>query len=109
MPCKISYPTKAAAIRLSADERFLLVTNRGFDSVALISLDGAGGMVLADLTLSGGNSPRDLNFLDDDRFVAVGNEFSGNVYFFNYNAENGRLTPNGYKLELPRPLCFTEI
>ena len=108
LPCKISYPTKAAAIRLSEDERFLLVTNRGFDSIALVSLDGAGGMVLSDLTLSGGNSPRDLNFLAENRFVAVGNEFSGNVYFFNYNTENGKLTPNGYKLELPRPLCFIE-
>ena len=108
LPCRISYPTKAAAVRLSADERFLLATNRGFDSVALIALDGAGGMVLTDLTLSGGNSPRDLNFLAGDRFAAVGNEFSNSVYFFNYNPENGRLTPNGHKLELPRPLCFIE-
>jgi 6-phosphogluconolactonase len=108
LPCRIEYPTKAAAVRLSADERFLLATNRGFDSVAVIALDGAGGMVLNDLTLSGGISPRDLNFLGNDRFVAVGNEFSGNVYFFDFNRESGKLTPNGYKLELPRPLCFTE-
>ena len=108
LPCRIAYPTKAAAVRLSEDERFLLATNRGFDSIAVIALDGAGGMVLNDLTLSGGNSPRDLNFLGNDRFVAVGNEFSPNIYFFDFNRESGKLTPNGYKLELPRPLCFTE-
>lgn len=108
LPCRIDYPTKASAVRLSQDERFLIATNRGFDSLAVIALDGRGGMVLSDLVLSGGSSPRDVNFLASDRFFAAGNEFSDNVYFFNFNRESGRLTPNGYKLELPRPLCFIE-
>ena len=108
LPCKISYPTKAAAIRLTEDERFLLATNRGFDTIALIALDGAGGMVLADLVLSGGSSPRDVNFIGGNKFAAVGNEFSNSVYFFDFNLLSGKLTPNGCKLELPRPLCFIE-
>ena len=108
LPCRIDYPTKASAIRLSADERFLIATNRGFDTVAVFSLDGAGGMVLADLTLSGGKSPRDVNFLGNGRFFAAGNEFSDDVYFFDFNRETGKLTPNGHKLTLPRPLCFCE-
>ena len=108
LPCRLDHPTKAGALRLSADERYLIASNRGFDSLAVFLLDGKGGMVLTDLQLSGGNSPRDMNFLSQNRFFVVGNEFSNNVYFCCFNTESGRLTPNGYKLELPRPLCFTE-
>ena len=98
--------TKASAIRMSADGRFLVATNRGFDSLVVIEVDGKGGMKLNQTTLSGAVSPRDVNFLPDGRHFAAANEFSDVIYFFDFDPEKGTLTPNGLKLEYPRPLCI---
>ena len=95
--------TKVAAIRLSQDERFLFVSNRGYDSIAVYELDGKGGMKPFDLVLSGGSSPRDINFLPGCRWFGAANEFSDTVFFFDCDGR-GRLTPNGCVLRLPRPL-----
>ena len=95
--------TKVAAIRLSADERFLFASNRGFDSIAVFELDGKGGMKPSDMVLSGGSSPRDINFLPGGEWFGAANEFSNVVVFFDYDGR-GKLTPNGFQLQLPRPL-----
>ena len=56
-----------------------------------------------DLVLSGGSSPRDINFLPGCRWFGAANEFSDTVFFFDCDGR-GRLTPNGCVLRLPRPL-----
>jgi len=98
--------TKASALRMSADGRFLVATNRGFDSLVVIAVDGKGGMKHVQTTLSGGNSPRDVNFLPSGNLFAAANEFSDNVYFYDFDTERGLLSPNGLKLTMPRPLCI---
>ncbi|MBS1369978.1 MAG: lactonase family protein [Lentisphaeria bacterium] len=95
--------TKVSAIRLSEDERYLFASNRGFDSIAVYELDGRGGMKPSDMVLSGGSSPRDINFLPGGRWFGAANEFSDIVVFFDYDGK-GKLTPNGFELKLPRPL-----
>ena len=99
--------TKASAVRMSADGRFIVATNRGFDSLVVIAVDGKGGMKHVQTTLSGGNSPRDVNFLPCGNVFAAANEFSDNIYFYDFDTERGLLTPNGLKLTMPRPLCIT--
>jgi len=108
LPRGVRCATKASAVRLSRDGKILLASNRGFDDIAVFSADGTGKLVPVSHTLSGGSSPRDVNFFADDRFVAAGNEASGNVFFFDFDRERGTLTPNGFRLDLPRPLCFSE-
>lgn len=106
LPENCSCVTKASAIRMSADGRFLAASNRGFDSVVIIEVDGKGGMKVNQTTLSGGVSPRDVNFLPDARLFAAANEFSDVIYFYEFDTEKGVLSPNGVKLEYPRPLCI---
>ncbi len=96
--------TKAAAIRLSPDGRFLFATNRGYDSIAVFALDGKGGMEPADMVSSGGESPRDFDFLPGGRMAAATNEFTDNAVFFDYDARNGRLTRRGPEFSMPDPL-----
>ncbi len=107
LPRGVTCDTKASAVRMTADGRYVVATNRGFDSLVLVELDGKGGMVLRDLTLSGGSSPRDVNFLTGERIFAAGHEFTDNVRFFDFDPEAGQLTPNGYELTgVTRPICF---
>lgn len=108
LPRGVKCFSKASAIRLTSDEKFIAVTNRGYDTIAVFRLDGKGNMEWADLEFSNGSSPRDVNYICGSRFFAAGNEFSDNVRFFDCDGNSGKLTPNGFELELPRPLCFIE-
>ena len=106
LPADFEGTTKAAAIRLSEDERFLFASNRGYDSIAVFELDGKGGIKPHDLVLTGGSSPRDINFLPGMKKFAAANEFSDTVFFFDYDAETGKLTPDGHVLTFKRPLAI---
>ena len=108
LPRGVRCATKASAVRLSRDGKFLLASNRGFDGVAVFAVNEAGRLADVSHTLSGGSSPRDVNFFAGDRFVAAGNEFSDTVFFFDFDRERGLLAPNGFRIDLPRPLCFSE-
>ena len=106
IPAAFHGATKAAAVRLSEDEKFLFASNRGYDSIAVFRLDGKGGMRFHDLLLCGGSSPRDINFLPGMRKFASANEFSDTVFFFDYDPETGKLTPDGQVLTHKRPLAI---
>ena len=94
--------SKAAALRLSPDGRFVLASNRGFDSIAVFERKT---LKLVSVVPSGGKSPRDFAFLADGRTVAVTNEFTPNVVFFDFDAARGTLAPTGEVLTMARPLC----
>lgn len=96
--------SKASAIRMSPDGRFVCVSNRGYDSFACYAADAAGNLSLRAIVPSNGVSPRDINFLPGGRVFACCNETSNSVTFFRY--ENGDFTPLARKLDLPGVLCL---
>ena len=63
-------------------------------------------MTFHDLLFCGGTSPRDINFLPGMKKFASANEFSDTVTFFDYDPENGKLTPDGHVLTHKRPLAI---
>ena len=105
LPADFDGYSKAAAIRFSADERFLLASNRGFDSIAVYRVLDDGALMLQDIVPSNGVSPRDINFLPDNRHLAAANEFSDNLVLFDFDPESGKLTCCNNELKMPRPLA----
>jgi len=102
LPAGAAEKSKAAALRISPDGRFVLASNRGFDSIAVFERRT---LEMVSCVPSGGRSPRDFAFLGDGRTVAATNEFAPNVTFFDFDAERGTLTPTGEVLVFARPLC----
>ena len=102
LPSGTTAASKAAALRLSPDGRFVLASNRGLDSIAVFERKT---LKMVFLGFCGGKSPRDFDFLADGRTVVVTNEFEPNAVFFDFDASSGALTPTGEILTLPRPLC----
>jgi len=98
----------AAAIRLSDDQRYLLASNRGHDSLAVFRLDGQGEMQLEKHIPVCGKSPRDFNFLPQAKCLAVTNESSDEVRFFTFDWDFSSVLLQSASLTLPRPLCVLE-
>ncbi|MDK4194290.1 lactonase family protein [Staphylococcus pseudintermedius] len=100
-------PTKLAAVRLSHDQRFLYVSNRGHDSIAIFKLleDGA-KLELVDIVSSGGAFPRDFNITEDDAYLVVAHqEENSEVVVFKRDLDTGRLTKTDDQQTAPEGVC----
>ncbi len=106
LPAGFHEYSKAAAIRLSPDERFLYASNRGYDTVACYAVNADGTLSFRALTPTHGTSPRDINFLPGGRAFAAANEFSDVVVFFGVDPDDGKLSASGQTVTLPRPLAI---
>lgn len=78
----------AAAIRLSADERFLYVSVRGANQLAVLAVEGE-RLTLLQLTGSGGDHPRDIALTPDGRLLLAANRFSGGLVSFAVEPDTG--------------------
>ncbi|OMF12554.1 6-phosphogluconolactonase [Paenibacillus amylolyticus] len=99
----------AADIRVSPCGRFLYASNRGDDSIVLYHIDQESGELEAvEWTSTIGQTPRNFNIFPGGILV-VANQDSNNLVGFHISEEDGRLTHNGFKLELPRPVCIAPV
>ena len=100
-----NYP---GAIRITEDGRFLFVSNRGHNSIALIETGKGGAMKLLETVDCNGDFPRDIALSPDETEIIAANEKSGTVTFLAFDRENRKLVPKKEKLVFPRALgiCF---
>ncbi|KRM12148.1 lactonase family protein [Paucilactobacillus suebicus] len=83
----------AAAIRISNDQRFLYVSNRGFNSVTVFAIN-RDGLKLTEIQQisSEGDFPRDFNLDLTNNFILLVNQNTSNGTIYKRNSENGKLT-----------------
>lgn len=107
LPDNFKGESTAAAIRVSPDQRYVLASNRGLDSMAVFQVQNDATLTMHDLVPSGGKAPRDANFLPGQKKFATTNEASNQVCFFDFEPNTGKLTPDGNILTtLPGPRCI---
>lgn len=98
--------TKAAAIRLSPDEKFLYTSNRGHESVVFYRLDPETRFPeYSGFAAAGGIGPRDINYLPGFRKFLAADEFSDVAVIYVVNQEDGSLRQNGEVIRVPAPLA----
>ena len=97
--------TKASAIRISPDGKYLFATNRGHESCACFRIKGDHSLELYDITPIVGKSPRDMNFLEAGNVVGFCNEFTSDMTLFQLD-EEGKLSFTGEKIPAPGALCL---
>ncbi|MFJ4877840.1 beta-propeller fold lactonase family protein [Streptomyces sp. NPDC088745] len=102
-----NYP---AGVIISADGRFVYVSNRGHDSIAAFAVR-RGGAELRPLSLtpSGGSYPRHIVLDPTGRLLFASNQKSGKVTTFRVDRETGRLSSAGAALESPVPVCVLPL
>jgi 6-phosphogluconolactonase len=100
---RFSQPSGIAA---TSDGRFVLMANRGTETVAAFELghgasDDAPRLVLVDEVPCGGENPRDITLVDDAVYVA--NQDSGTITVLAIDTEAGFLTRSDSSLTIPSP------
>lgn len=96
-----------ADIHVSPDGRFLYVSNRGHNSIAVFAIDPE----TAELTRvenvgSGGELPRNFGITPEGDFLLAANGKTGNIAVFRRDQATGRLTAAGHELKLNTPVCI---
>lgn len=96
---------EAAAIRLSADERFLYVSVRGADIVVVVSLEEGTGKVVQRKEC-GGRHPRDFVLAADGRFLITANRDSRDLVSFPVDQGSGRIGEECGRVRTGRAVCI---
>ena len=99
-----------AEIAVHPSGRFLYVSNRGHNSIAMFAIDQKTGW----LTSLGhestqGKIPRGFGIGPRGRFLLAANQDSGNVVVFEIDQKSGKLTPTGHTVKVPKPVCVVII
>ena len=96
-----------AEIRVHPTGRFLYVSNRGHDSIAVFTIDpGKGTLTYVENTPTQGNTPRNFGIDSTGNFLIAENQRTNNMVVFRVDQKTGKLTPTGQKLETPSPVCL---
>jgi len=95
-----------AEIRITKDGRFLYVSNRGHNSLALFRVTPSGD----DLELRAnfsvhGNFPRFFTLTPDEKYLLVANQKSDNIVVFRRDQQTGRLQYTN-QMRIAAPVCM---
>lgn len=96
---------EAAAVRLSADEKFLYVSVRGADIVAVISLEAQPARVIQRKGC-GGRHPRDLVLAAEGKFLIAANRDTRDLVSFPVDQRSGRIGEACGRVNTGKAVCI---
>jgi 6-phosphogluconolactonase len=102
----MNYP---ADIHVAASGRTVYVSNRGHNSIAVLSVaDSKGTLALDQVVSTEGDWPRNFSLDPTGRWLLVANQRSDSVVVFRRDPESGRLTPTRppQRIAIPSPVCL---
>lgn len=95
-----------ADIRVHKSGKYLYVSNRGHNSIAVFALDEFGKISPQERVSSNGEVPRAINFDLSGNILYAVNQRSGNITQYSVDENTGRLTDTGYELQVRNPVCM---
>ena len=97
----------AAEIDISADGRFVFVSNRGHDSIGTFAVDPANGRLTpVDWASSEGQGPRFVTLDPSGAVLYAANENSDTIVPFRVDPATGRLSRGGDMIQTGSPVCI---
>jgi 6-phosphogluconolactonase len=96
-----------ADIHVHPSGRFLYMSNRGHNSIAVFAID-ASTFALRRLQLepTGGDWPRNFAIDPSGRFLFVAHQRSNSIVTHRIDDKTGMLTATGATLDVPAPVCL---
>ena len=96
LPADYKGSNSTAEIQIDAEGRFLYVTNRGHDSIAVYAVDPIKGtLTMKENVPSLGRTPRNITIDPTNEFLISANQGGENVVVFRIDHATGHLTPTG--------------
>ena len=102
----LTLASKAAAIKLTADGKILMASNRGHDSIAFYAVGADGKLTLKNIAKLRGKFPRDFELMPGEKFMVVGHKMSDEIQVYRFDRAACTLEPVGEPIAAWRPLCF---
>lgn len=107
LPEHFSGENFVAEIDVHPSGKWVYVSNRGHNSVALFASDPAKGtLTWVEEQGTGGSKPRHFGIDPSATYMAIGNQDSDTVLMCRIDAGNGRLKPSGVFASVPTPVCM---
>jgi 6-phosphogluconolactonase len=106
LPENFSGSNTSADIHVNPAGKFVIMSNRGHQSLAVYSILKDGRLKLRGLQNTMGEKPR--NFLIDKKneFVLVAHQDTDDITVFKWNGQDGMLSLTGSKVKVPSPVCL---
>jgi 6-phosphogluconolactonase len=106
LPSAFTGSNTSADIHTDASGKFLMMTNRGHESISLYAIEKNGKIKLLKTINAEGQKPR--NFLVDKKneFVFIANQDSDAIVLFKWQAREGELIFTGLRVKVPSPVCL---
>ena len=107
LPPGLSGRNDVAEIALHPSGRFLYVSNRGNDSLAIYDVAGNGTLTPKGGMPTGGKEPRHFTFDPSGKYLFAENQNSDEIDIFQVDASTGQLSANAQTIKVPSPVCVT--
>jgi 6-phosphogluconolactonase len=96
LPAGYKGNNSTAEIQIDVEGRFLYVTNRGHDTIAVYSVNPAKGtLTMVENVPSLGRTPRNITIDPTGEYLISANQGDENVVVFRIDRKTGHLTPTG--------------
>lgn len=104
--CDKSIESYAGTIKITGDNKYVYVTNRGEDSISVFENNGNDLKMIQNIS-SYGKFPRDITLNSTEEYILVANQLSNNIVTFKRNTNNGKLSIiENADVEIIRPSCI---
>ncbi len=86
--------------------KWVYVSNRGHNSVAIFKVDEATGqLTAAGHQSTGGKTPRNFGIDPSGQILIAANQDSNNIVVFKIDHNTGKPEPTGHEVQVPKPVC----
>jgi 6-phosphogluconolactonase len=110
LPAGSSATKSTAEIQIDHAGKFLYVSNRGHDSIAIFAIDKATGKLTPVAHVpTGGKTPRYFTLDPTGSYLFAGNQDSNTVTIFRVDANTGRLTPAQTLTDVPQAVAMAFV
>jgi len=106
LPTGFTEPSYTADIHISADGKFIYVSNRGHNSIAIFEIDDQNGLLNPiGYESTHGEWPRNFSLSPDENYLLVANQHTQNIVSFKRDKTSGLLKYTA-EIDAPTPVCI---
>lgn len=105
LPAQFEGNNSTAECRLHPNGRFVYVSNRGHDSLAVYAVGDDGRLSLVEISPSGGQEPRNFYIVPGGNWLLSENQNSDSIVVFAIGSD-GRLTQTSHSVTVGNPVCI---